>query len=95
MALTKAARLRRSGHAGATFGAPAAFLESNRPLRRISLPKENYENSNLNLPLLDRARSACVRSIADGRAFALGLLNCSRFCQRRREYFTRGDCDAR
>src|SRR3954453_12403604 len=44
--------------------APAGnFLESKPGPRRISLPKDTYENNDLNLPLLDRARLDCVRPI--------------------------------
>ena len=67
------------------------FFESKAAPGRISLPKDNYENSHLNLPLLDRARLACVRPIPD----ALGFFDCRRLGQRRRQHLTGRERNAR
>ena len=70
------------------------FFESKTCPGCISLPKDNYENSNLNLPLLDRARFAGVGTNYDARAFAIRLFDRRRVCQRRRKYFARRECYA-
>ena len=67
------------------------FFESKPIPGRISLPKDNYENSNFNLPLLDRARLDSVRPIADSRRLRDG----SRFRQRGRQHLAGRERDAR
>jgi hypothetical protein len=75
---------------GDASGAPI-FLESKPGPGRISLPKDNYENNDLNLPLFDRARLDCVRAIlANARAFPGHVRDRNRLGQRRGQHFARG-----
>ena len=72
----------------------SSFLESKTGLGGISLPKENYENSNLNLPLLDRPSLDGLGPNPDTRPFSLSSGNRRRLGQRWREHLARGERDA-